>query len=153
MSPMARSPSKLDLRLVFLVGGAGFILVTGGSGSLSCAGKQAAVPEGRDSLTSDSLRQSIARQVGTAACSSPAVCRTQPLGSKPCGGPRQYLIYSLKVTDSARLAADAARYSEAEARMNREKGLMSDCSMLVAPQVSCVSGKCAAIQSEGRRAN
>jgi hypothetical protein len=149
---MARCLLRLDRGRAVLVGWAGSALIIGGFGSLSCAGKQAAVPERRDSLTSDSLRQSIARQIGTATCSSPAVCRTQALGSKPCGGPRQYLVYSLTVTDSARLAADAARYSEAEARMNREKGLMSDCSMLVPPQVGCVSGRCAAIQSEGRRA-
>jgi hypothetical protein len=157
---MAQPYGKLLLQRGLLVGSLGFV-VTAGMGLLSCARKQAAVGERpdtltsdtltSDTLTSDTLRESIARQVGTAACSSPAVCRTLPLGSKPCGGPRQYLVYSLAVTDSARLAADAARYGEAEAQRNREKGLVSDCSMLIAPQVSCVSGRCVAIRSEGRQ--
>lgn len=136
-------------------------LTIAGLATLGCARKQAAVSERPDTLTpdtltpdtlsSDALRESIARQVGTAACSSSAVCRTLPLGSKPCGGPRRYLVYSMAVTDSARLAADAARYNQAEAQKNREEGLVSDCSMLIAPQVSCVSRRCVAIQSEGRR--
>jgi hypothetical protein len=129
----------------------GFAAVNAGFGFLSCVRKQAAVSERPDSRTSDALRESIAQQVGTAACSSPAVCRTLPLGSKPCGGPRRYLVYSLAVTDSARLAADAARYNEAEARRNKEKGLVSDCSMLIPPKVSCVSRRCVAIQAEGRQ--
>jgi hypothetical protein len=147
-----RRYAKSLLRQGLLVGSVGFAAVNAGFGPLSCARKQAAVSERADTLSSNALRESIAQQVGTAACSSPAVCRTLPLGSKPCGGPRQYLIYSLAVTDSARLAADAARYSQAEAQRNREKGLMSDCSMLIEPQVSCISGKCAAVKSEGRRA-
>ena len=141
---------------LLLVGSLGFAVMNAGFGSLSCARKQAAVSERpdtltSDTLTSDTLRESIVQQVGTAACSSAAVCRTLPLGSKPCGGPRQYLVYSLAVTDSARLAADAARYNQAEAQRNRETGLVSDCSMLIAPQVNCVSRRCVAIRSEGRQ--
>ena len=127
----------------------GCALVSGAFATLSCARKEAAVGERPDSVTADALRQSIAQQVGTPSCSSSAVCRALPLGSKPCGGPRQYLVYSLSVTDSARLAADAARYNQAEAERNRERGLMSDCSMLIEPRVSCVSGRCAAVESEG----
>jgi hypothetical protein len=150
---MEWSLTKLVVRRrAFLVGWVGFAIVTAGFGPLNCARKQAPVSERSDTLSSNALRESIARQVGTAACSSLAVCRTLALGSKPCGGPRQYLVYSLAVTDSARLAADAARYNQAEAQKNRDEGLVSDCSMLIAPQVSCVSGKCAAVESEGRRA-
>jgi hypothetical protein len=133
------------------LGSIGFTMFTAGLATLSCARKPPAVSERPDSATSDTLRESIARQVGTATCSSPAVCRALPLGSKPCGGPRRYLVYSLEVTDSARLAADAARYSQTEAQRNREKGLVSDCSMLMEPQVSCVSRRCVAIQTERSR--
>jgi len=148
---MAQSYATLLVRRGLLVGSLGFAVVNAGFGPLSCARKQAAVSERADTLSSDALRESIAQQVGTATCSSPAVCRTLALGSKPCGGPRQYLVYSLAVTDSARLAADAARYNQAEAQRNREKGLVSDCSMLLQPQVSCVSRRCVAMQSEGRQ--
>ena len=153
---MAQSPTTPALRRSLLVASLGFVLVSAGLGTSGCAPKQPRVSERPDSLAPDSvttetLKESITRQVGTAACSSPAVCRTLPLGSKPCGGPRQYLVYSLDVTDSARLAEDAARFNQAEAQKNRDEGLVSDCMMMMAPQVSCVSGKCAAVESEGRR--
>jgi hypothetical protein len=119
--------------------------------ALSCARKPAPAGERPDSVASGDIRASITQQIGTAACTSPAVCRTLPLGVKPCGGPRQFLVYSLAVTDSARLARDAARFNEAEARKNRDQGMVSDCSMLMAPQVSCVSGKCAAVPSQARQ--
>jgi hypothetical protein len=134
-----------------LIGALGIALLNAGFGPLSCARKPPAVSERPDAAAPGELRESIARQIGTPACSSPAVCRTLPLGVKPCGGPRQYLVYSLSVTDSARLAADAVRFNEAEARKNREEGRMSDCSMLIAPRVTCVSGKCAALPSQGRQ--
>jgi hypothetical protein len=140
---------------------AGLAFLVGASltmGPISCARKQAGVeerPEERaearpDTLNLDGLRESIARQVGTAACSSPTVCRTLPMGAKPCGGPRKYLVYSVSTSDSARLAVDVARYSQAEARLNEEKGLVSDCSAVVKPEVSCVSGRCVAMESERR---
>jgi hypothetical protein len=149
---MTRSFARLHLRRSLLIGCVGLGMLNAGFGPLSCAQKRPTVRERSDTLASDHLRESIARQIGTAACSSPAVCRTLPLGAKPCGGPRQYLVYSLSVTDSARLAVDAARYNQAEALKNRDEGLVSDCSMLIAPRVSCVSRKCAAVESEGRRA-
>jgi hypothetical protein len=136
------------MRRIILVGWVGLAIGLTGLGSLGCARKNAPAGERPDTLSSDVLRASITEQIGTAACKSPAECRTLPLGAKPCGGPRQFLVYSLSGTDSARLAADAARYNQAEAQKNRDKGLVSDCSMLVAPQVSCVSGKCSALPSE-----
>jgi hypothetical protein len=132
------------------LGWLGFAITT--AGLLSCARKPAAVTERPDSVASGDIRASIDQQIGKASCSSPAVCRTLPLGVKPCGGPRQFLIYSLSNTDSVRLAADAARYNEAEARKNRDKGMVSDCSVLMAPKVSCVSGKCAGVSLQRRRA-
>jgi hypothetical protein len=122
-----------------------------GCGLSSCTPKPAPAGGRPDTLSSDKLRASIRQQIGTPTCSSPAVCRALPLGAKPCGGPQQYLIYSLTVTDSARLAADAARYNQAQAQKNRDEGLVSDCSMLMAPRVSCVSGECAAVSSQARQ--
>jgi hypothetical protein len=113
---------------------------------LGCGGKQPRGSEAGDSLTrSDSdLRQSIATQIGDARCSSPSVCRTIAVGEKACGGPQRYLIYSTAATDSARLAREVARYNDAERKRNREEGRMSDCMMVVRPQVSCISGQCRA---------
>jgi hypothetical protein len=145
---MKQGPLPVEISRLQLIGWLGLVI---GCISLSCARQQTPAGEPADTLGSDGLRASITRQIGTAACKSPAECRTLPLRVKPCGGPQEFLVYSLSVTDSARLAADAARYNQAETEKNRQEGLVSDCSMLIAPRVSCISGKCAALPSEGRR--
>jgi hypothetical protein len=118
----------------------------------ACARRPPVAEETRDTASLADLRESIVRQVGTASCSSSTTCRTLPLGSKPCGGPRQYLVYSVTATDTTRLAADAARYTKAEAKKNQEGGRFSDCSILIEPGVSCVSGRCQPVTAEGRQA-
>lgn len=122
------------------------------SGPLSCVRREARIEERRDTLNLDAMRESIAGQVGDAPCSSPAVCRTLAMGAKPCGGPREYLVYSVSFSDSARLATEVARYNQADVLINKEKRLMSDCSVVPRPGVSCLSRRCVAMKSEGRQA-
>jgi hypothetical protein len=119
---------------------------------VGCARRPPAAEGKRDSVELGDLRESIIRQVGTASCSASSDCRTLPLGSKPCGGPRQYLVYSATATDSSRLAADAARYTSAEAKKNQEERQVSDCSVLVEPRVGCISGRCQAVDAGRRQA-
>jgi hypothetical protein len=128
--------------------------------AVGCAGQQPknqetaehASPSERASPSNlPSARKAITELVGDAPCSSSAVCRTIPFGAKPCGGPRQHLVYSTAATDSARLAREVARYNESDAQANRTRGLVSDCSVTVQPKVSCVSGRCAAVKSELRQ--
>jgi hypothetical protein len=107
-------------------------LVTGMT--LGCVGKQPGNQETADAAA-------LAKDV---PCSSSSVCRTIAFGAKACGGPQRYLIYSTAATDSARLAREVARYNDAERKRNREEGRMSDCMMVVRPQVSCISGQCRA---------
>jgi hypothetical protein len=68
-------------------------------------------PTSADTLNLDAMRESIAGQVGDAPCSSPTVCRTLAMGAKPCGGPREYLVYSVSFSDSARLATEVTAVS------------------------------------------
>lgn len=100
----------------------------------ACAGKQPRKEETADAAT-------LAKD---SPCSSPAVCRAIAFGAKPCGGPRQYLIYSAAATDTVQLAREVARYNEAERKRNREEGRMSDCSLVAKPEVTCRSGRCQA---------
>lgn len=109
-----------------------FALVTGVI--LGCVGKQ----PGKEA-TADAA--ALAKD---SPCSSSSVCRTIAFGAKACGGPQRYLIYSTAATDSARLAREVARYNDGERKRNREEGRMSDCMMVVRPQVSCISGQCRA---------
>lgn len=111
---------------------------------LGCTGGQPRERPAGDSLTTSDLRHNITTQIGDAPCGSASVCRAIAVGEKACGGPQQYLVYSASATDSARLARQVARYNEAERNRNRAEGRISDCSLVVKPQVSCISGRCRA---------
>lgn len=90
------------------------------------------------------LRADIVALVGDPTCSDEAQCRAMPFGSKPCGGPWSYLVYSTGATDSARLAAAVARYNVEEARLNTEEGRVSDCAVVTPPVPQCLEGRCTA---------
>lgn len=83
------------------------------------------------------LREVIVQQVGEPRCSEPSECRTIPLGSKPCGGPWSYLIYSAATTDSAALEHAVRAYNAREAEQNRKSGRVSDCSFIAPPKLTC----------------
>ena len=95
-----------------------------------------------DTTTLAGLRANVQSLIGDAACSSVDECRLVAFGSKPCGGPRQYLAYSIAITDSTALATAVARYNAREAEANRQNDRISDCSMVVRPTVTVVDGHC-----------
>jgi hypothetical protein len=64
------------------------------------------------------------------------------LGSKPCGGPAEYRVYSSLDTDTALLETRASEYTRLSGQYNRETKALSDCSMVLAPMAYCASGQC-----------
>jgi len=92
----------------------------------------------------DNLRTVVQEVVGEPTCETVAQCRAIAFGSKPCGGPWGYLIYSTETTDSTRLAALVAEYNSREAQVNREEGRVSDCRFVPVPGLACVDSRCAA---------
>jgi hypothetical protein len=90
------------------------------------------------------MRAEIDQLVGTPTCSEDGQCRFIGLGSKPCGGPWGYLIYSTANVDSVVLKALVAQYNQLEAEINKKHGLISDCSIPAEPVLICVDGVCVA---------
>ena len=90
------------------------------------------------------LRTAVHELVGEPTCKTVAQCRAIAFGSKPCGGPWTYLVYSTETTDSTRLAALVAEYNSREAQMNREEGRVSDCRFVPVPRLDCVDSRCMA---------
>ncbi len=96
----------------------------------------------------DSLRQVIIAEVQDGTCEGESECRFVGLGSKPCGGPWEYLIYTTNV-DTERILGLVEDYNELERIYNDKKGLGSDCSIAIAPDsVICDGGGCVAYHSE-----
>jgi len=90
------------------------------------------------------MRREIDKLVGDAASASIEDCRYAGLGSKPCGGPWEYVIYSASSTDSTALAERLTAYNDFEAEMNERYGYASDCSVPNAPVLAYRDGRCVA---------
>jgi hypothetical protein len=90
-----------------------------------------------------SMRADIESMVGTPSCGGDAAqCAYVAFGSKPCGGPWRYLIYSKSRTDAAALEKKVADYNRFEDAVNKRWGKVSDCMAVAPPRLGCVDGTC-----------
>lgn len=70
------------------------------------------------------------------------VCKVAGIGAKPCGGPRDYVVFSSSI-DTVRLFRMLTEYHQLEDAFNRRWGLYSDCSIPPPPDsVKCLHGVC-----------
>jgi len=83
----------------------------------------------------------VARAEG---CEQSDQCRTAPVGSRPCGGPRDYLVYCALTTDSAALFRKLVELERAEKAYNEQAGLMSTCEFRMPPAPELTGGVCRA---------
>ena len=77
-------------------------------------------------------------------CTSPAQCRTAPVGSRGCGGPRYYLVYCSATTDSVALYRKLDAVSAAEREYNTRYKILSTCEFRMPPKVALSGGSCQA---------
>jgi hypothetical protein len=82
--------------------------------------------------------------VDTTGCASSGECRTAPVGSRGCGGPRYYLVYCSKTTDSVALFNKLAAVSDAERQYNTNYKIVSTCEFRMPPTVGLSGGSCRA---------
>ena len=92
----------------------------------------------------EELERQIEALIGDAEASAVGQCRHMAFGSKPCGGPWTYLIYSTEATDTGALQRLVDRYNELDAERNRKEGLISDCALAPIPDLALVGGQCVA---------
>jgi hypothetical protein len=112
---------------------------------LALVGCRPANPAAADGDTLEQLTviaREIADLIGAAVCESDDQCRVIALGSKPCGGPAEYRVYSSLDTDAGLLETRASEYTRLSVQYNRETKALSDCSMVLAPMAYCASGQC-----------
>ncbi len=77
-------------------------------------------------------------------CTSASECRTAPVGSRACGGPRYYLVYCSRSTDSAALYQKLDAVAAAEKEYNTHYKIMSTCEFRLPPKVALSGGSCLA---------
>ncbi|MFY0598860.1 MAG: hypothetical protein JXR03_04255 [Cyclobacteriaceae bacterium] len=105
-------------------------------------------PEQLAEIQLDSLKQIILQAAKTQTCSESAECKFVGLGSKPCGGPWEYLIYSTNANEETLLSL-VKSYNEKEEQLNIDHGRASDCAIAQAPDsVECGGDGCTAYLQE-----
>lgn len=77
-------------------------------------------------------------------CTSNDQCRTAPVGSRGCGGPRYYLVYCSRSTDSVALFRKLAEVEAAERAYNAKYQVVSTCEFRMSPTVAVTAGACQA---------
>jgi hypothetical protein len=112
----------------------------------------AAAPASAASAEGDSARiarlEREARALAHAEGCTAGECRTAPVGSRPCGGPRTYVAYCAASTDSAALFAKLAELARAEEAFNSANGMMSTCEFREPPTVAVEGGRCVTRESQ-----
>jgi len=117
-----------------------------GSGSSAASGHDANVSGSQQSnwAAIERLEQQAKGMAKTTGCTSSDQCRSAPVGSKGCGGPRYYIPWCAKSTDSVALYAKLAEVVKAEQAYNKRYQIISTCEFRVAPKVEVAAGACMA---------
>jgi hypothetical protein len=90
------------------------------------------------------LEQQARALAKTDGCARAEQCAAAPMGAKPCGGPRTYLVYCKASTDEAALMRALDELKRTEEAYNRAAGLGSDCAMVMPPEVRLEGRICTA---------
>jgi len=92
------------------------------------------------------LHQRMQRLTEDKSCRETAECKVLAVGSRPCGGPEQYLAYSAINTDEKLLAITNDRYTKLKQQQQQRLGLRSTCQMLPEPLAQCKLRQCSLVQ-------
>lgn len=90
-------------------------------------------------------KSNIQTYINSFDCSQASSCMSMAFGSKPCGGPWEYIVFPNTVDIDA-LTQMVNEYNELEHQYNIETGAISDCAVVGPPsQIECVNGECTII--------
>jgi hypothetical protein len=91
----------------------------------------------------DVKKAEVLALINNSSCSGS--CNYIAFGRKPCGGPREYLLFSSTV-NLAQLESLVEEYNEMEHQFNILTNAISDCAVVLPPTtVECVNGTCVVI--------
>ncbi|MCG7537437.1 hypothetical protein [Pseudoalteromonas sp. OOF1S-7] len=79
-------------------------------------------------------------------CDTTTQCQVLPVGSRACGGPSDYVIFSTKTADPNKVKELADQLTHAEATYNAKNKMISICQHLAAPATQCVNNKCVKLE-------
>lgn len=94
------------------------------------------------------LYQRLQKLAADKSCQQDQECKVMGIGSKACGGPEQFMVYSETVTDGKMLAITSERYAKLKKEQQSRLGMMSTCQQLATPIASCQAKKCVLIENQ-----
>ena len=100
-----------------------------------------------DAEAAADLRQRITALIAGARCNNLVKCRVIGLGSRPCGGPKEYVAYSIWDTTVDEIGSLAAEYNFLRGELEAAGDKVSSCDVLPEPAVNCVSARCVTVPS------
>ncbi|CAF0726067.1 unnamed protein product [Adineta steineri] len=77
-------------------------------------------------------------------CTTAADCTAAAVGSRACGGPSSYVVYSAECANAEQISSLIQLATRLEKQFNTENEMMSICSMIMPPKALCVANKCKA---------
>lgn len=88
------------------------------------------------------MRAEIMAMIGDAKADDVSQCRVVGFGHKPCGGPAEYIAYSVSSSNETVLQQKINSYNRAAEAENKRLGRMSDCAIVPKPEVRLIGGQC-----------
>ncbi|WP_368485602.1 hypothetical protein ABZP26_00250 [Pseudoalteromonas sp. SD03] len=79
-------------------------------------------------------------------CSTSSQCKVSAVGSRACGGPSDYIVYSTQSAPQEQVSALSDTITQLESTYNAQKGMMSICQHLTVPSTQCVENKCVKLE-------
>ena len=93
----------------------------------------------------NNLKTEIDQLVATGVCEDNSTCDYIAFGSKACGGPINYLVYSTSINVDL-LKQKVTTYNQLQSEYNKKWNVFSDCMAVMPPtSITCVDGKCTAV--------
>ena len=95
----------------------------------------------------NSLRADMSSIEKNNECDTNAHCKVIAAGSRACGGPSHYMLYSTKNTSDEKAKSIADKLTKYESIYNAQTGMQSICAMLTKPVTQCMNTKCVTLNS------
>ena len=92
------------------------------------------------------LYQRMQRLTEDKSCREDNECKVLAVGSRPCGGPEQFIPYSAVNTDEKLLAITNDRHTKLKQQQQQRLGLRSSCQILLEPIAQCKMRQCSLVQ-------
>jgi hypothetical protein len=112
--------------------------------AFKCQDNDDAISLEQDKKELATLKQAIETLAVTSICNENTECKFIAFGSKACGGPKSYLVYSTSI-DVEKLEKLVETYNQKDADFNKKYGVISDCAAVLPPSgLSCENNTCIA---------